>query len=295
MRLAKAVEGCGERVVGGLRWRARGRVPRLGDSGCSRRPARVPGDRLFQGNGILGVDDRVRLAGAGSGPRQNSTGRANSGRVAAGRGARRNENRRNRRRRVRLVGASGGHRSLRGGSGDRCGRPRLPARRPSRAFRRSSATGGHRVLGTSSAASAATSSSATGTTVRMTFVPQPDGSIRTVPRARSPSQATAVSGSSLVIRISPNWSRWRASEAASLHSAHNSGGDLTSVRLATCSVMAGGFARAGATPACRRVATRDLHNATFQSPRRRRDHISMVTMPMWSRAGAGVRNAALCR
>ena len=136
---------------------------------------------------------------------------------------------------------------------------------------------------------------ATGTAVRMTFVPQPDGSIRTVPRARSPSQATAVSGSSLVIRISPNWSRWRASEAASLHSAHNSGGDLTSVRLATCSVMAGGFARAVATPACRRVATQDLQNTTFQSPRRRRDHISMVTMLIWSRAAAGVRNVVLCR
>ena len=159
----------------------------------------------------------------------------------------------------------------------------------------SSATGGPSVSSATSSAASAATSSATGTAVRMTFVPQPDGSIRTVPRARSPSQATAVSGSSLVIRISPNWSRWRASEAASLHSAHNSGGDLTSVRLATCSVMAGGFARAVATPACRRVATRDLQNATFQSPRRRGDHISMVTMLTWSRAATGVRNAALCR
>ncbi len=74
--------------------------------------------------------------------------------------------------------------------------------------------------------------------VSTTRVPHPDGSSRTVPLARSPSQATAVSGSSLVMRISPNWPRWRASDAASLHSAHNSGGDLTRVRLASCSVMA---------------------------------------------------------
>ena len=70
--------------------------------------------------------------------------------------------------------------------------------------------------------------------VRITRVPHPDGSSRTVPLTCSPSQATAVSGSSLVILISPNWPRWRPSDAASLHSAHNSGGDLTSVRLASC-------------------------------------------------------------
>src|SRR5215211_228102 len=39
--------------------------------------------------------------------------------------------------------------------------------------------------------------------VRMTFVPQPEGSIETVPLACSPSQATVCSGSSLVIVISP--------------------------------------------------------------------------------------------
>ena len=40
--------------------------------------------------------------------------------------------------------------------------------------------------------------------VSVTFVPQPEGSSSTVPRARSPSQATVVSGSRRVMRISPN-------------------------------------------------------------------------------------------
>ena len=76
--------------------------------------------------------------------------------------------------------------------------------------------------------------------VRVTCVPHPDGSSRTVPLACSPSQATVVSGSSLVILISPNSPRWRASDCATLHSAHSSGGDLTRVRLALCSsVMVG--------------------------------------------------------
>ena len=67
--------------------------------------------------------------------------------------------------------------------------------------------------------------------VSVTRVPHPDGSSLTVPLAAAPSQATAVSGSSLVIRISPNAPRCRASDAASLHSDHSSGVDLTSVRL----------------------------------------------------------------
>src|SRR5207302_7034023 len=81
--------------------------------------------------------------------------------------------------------------------------------------------------------------------VRVTRVPQPDGSSRTVPLASSPSQATAVSGSSLVIRISPNDpARWRARDSATLHSAHSSGGDLTKVRLASCSFVMGVWVRA---------------------------------------------------
>ena len=88
-----------------------------------------------------------------------------------------------------------------------------------------------------------------GRAVRITFVPHPEGSSRTVPLASSPSQATAVSGSSLVIRISPKEPfRWRASASALLHSAHSSGGDLTRVRLASCSVMPRGFVRPGGTP-----------------------------------------------
>ena len=54
--------------------------------------------------------------------------------------------------------------------------------------------------GGSVGAASSTASSA----VRITFVPHPAGSIRTVPRTCSPSQATAVSGSRRVIRISPN-------------------------------------------------------------------------------------------
>ncbi len=63
-----------------------------------------------------------------------------------------------------------------------------------------------------------------------TFVPQPDGSISTVPLARSPSQATVVSGTRRVIRISPNSPSRLASVSGLLRSAHSSGGDLTSVR-----------------------------------------------------------------
>jgi hypothetical protein len=40
--------------------------------------------------------------------------------------------------------------------------------------------------------------------VSVTRVPHPEGSICTVPRALSPSQATVLSGSSLVILIWPN-------------------------------------------------------------------------------------------
>src|SRR5207248_5066679 len=79
---------------------------------------------------------------------------------------------------------------------------------------------------------AETSGTSHSSAVRITRVPHPDGSSLTVPLARSPSQATVVSGSSLVILISPNLSRWRCSDCASLHSAHSSGGDLSSVRLA---------------------------------------------------------------
>ena len=45
-------------------------------------------------------------------------------------------------------------------------------------------------------------SASTGSAVSVTFVPQPDASSSTLPRARSPSQATVVSGSVRVIRIS---------------------------------------------------------------------------------------------
>ena len=92
---------------------------------------------------------------------------------------------------------------------------------------------------TTTSGSASTAGSGTavtiGVAVSVTCVPQPDGSSRTVPLACSPSQATVVSGSSLVILISPNSPRWRANDCATLHSAHSSGGDFTIVRLALCS------------------------------------------------------------
>ncbi len=85
--------------------------------------------------------------------------------------------------------------------------------------------------------------------VRTTRVPHPDGSSRTVPLTRSPSQATAVSGSSLVILISPKDPRkWRVNDDGSLHSAQSSGGDLTRVRLALYSLTSSWFARPTRTP-----------------------------------------------
>ncbi len=77
--------------------------------------------------------------------------------------------------------------------------------------------------------------------VSVTFVPQPDGSIETVPLAPSPSQATLRSGSSLVILISPNAPRCLASRSTSLSSLQSSGGDLTRVRFAVRSCIASRF------------------------------------------------------
>ena len=89
------------------------------------------------------------------------------------------------------------------------------------------APSGHR-LGTPSRARAwvparAARRLAFGGGVIVTLVPQPEGSIETVPLAPSPSQATVCSGSSLVILISPNAPRWRARRSTSLSSLHSSG------------------------------------------------------------------------
>src|SRR3954467_12062541 len=84
--------------------------------------------------------------------------------------------------------------------------------------------------------------------VKVTGVPQPDGSSETVPVARSPSQATVCSGSTRVILISPSSPRCRASASTSLSSPHSSGGDLTRVRLAVRSLIAVEFERGGGTP-----------------------------------------------
>jgi hypothetical protein len=86
--------------------------------------------------------------------------------------------------------------------------------------------------------------------VNVTWVPQPAASSSTVPFARSPSQTTIVSGSTRVMRISPNSPRWRASASASLSSVHSSGGDLTSRRFA-CTWGIGGTIRLSPAPVLR--------------------------------------------
>ena len=100
-------------------------------------------------------------------------------------------------------------------------------------------------------ASADGSASPTGSAVSVTEVPHPAGASSTVPLARSPSQATVVSGSSRVMVISPTSPRWRAREAASLTSAHSSGGDFTSRRDAWIAGIADGVRRRPCgTPSC---------------------------------------------
>ena len=68
----------------------------------------------------------------------------------------------------------------------------------------------HNQLRLSGSGSGSGASTATGSAVNVTEVPHPAGASSTVPLARSPSQATVVSGSSRVIVISPTSPRWRA-------------------------------------------------------------------------------------
>src|SRR4029453_4998504 len=104
-------------------------------------------------------------------------------------------------------------------------------------------------IGGSSFASGASSSGSSACSV--TLVPQPEGSIETVPLACSPSQATVCSGSSLVILISPKASRCLARRSTSLSSSHSSGGDLTRVRFAVRSGITDRFARGRRSPSPR--------------------------------------------
>src|SRR2546423_1407526 len=93
--------------------------------------------------------------------------------------------------------------------------------------------------------------SGSGTTIRAlseTCVPHPAGTMVTVPQISSPSQATVVSGSRLVTRISPKSPRCWASVSGSLSSSHSSGGDFTSLRCAWISGIDAGFARPAAIP-----------------------------------------------
>ena len=244
-------------------------MPRLSRAATS---ASSPAVRAGSGSG------GASATGSGSGG-ASATGSGSGGASAAGSGSgwevpRRRVPGRARARGPACAGTPGGsERTPRPGAGGR-GRPgRAPRRSPVRARARGLRDGRRFGLGlldgstaagsgsgsgssTTTAAGSGSGSSASGPagggasslTVRVTRVPHPDDSSRTVPLAAAPSQATAVSGSSLVMRISPNAPRCRASDAASLHSAHSSGADLTSVRLLWCSVMTSGFARAHATP-----------------------------------------------
>src|SRR4051794_21993464 len=96
--------------------------------------------------------------------------------------------------------------------------------------------------GSSTAGCATTGSGSGVSTVKTTRVPHPEGSSRTVPLARSASHSTRDSGSTFVIRISPNSPRWRARDSSSESSAHSSGGDFTRVREAWSDVMRDRFA-----------------------------------------------------
>ncbi len=96
----------------------------------------------------------------------------------------------------------------------------------------------------------------TGVAVRTTVVPHPAGASSTVPLARSPSQATVVSGSTRVMRISPNSERCLRRVSSLLTSAHNSGGDFTRRRCAVDCSMAGVFARPAVSPARSAAAIR---------------------------------------
>ena len=112
----------------------------------------------------------------------------------------------------------------------------------------SSGSGSVATDGGSGAGGSGTGSSPSTRAVSVTFVPHPEGSIDTVPLAPSPSQATVLSGSSLVILISPKASRCLASRSTSLNSLQSSGGDFTRVRLTVRCCIASGFAQPFRTP-----------------------------------------------
>ena len=135
-------------------------------------------------------------------------------------------------------------------------RPRARRRRPEPPATAAGRTGGSCVASARSSAAGRTSAATgaaiaasgggspggagAGVAVSRTFVPHPVGASSTVPLARSPSQATVVSGSTRVMRISPNSARWRPSESSLLSSAHSSGGDFTRRRVAVDCIMARG-------------------------------------------------------
>ncbi len=129
----------------------------------------------------------------------------------------------------------------------------------------------------STTGSAASVALASGAAVSVTFVPHPEGSSATVPRAMSPSQATAVSGSSRVMRISPNSPRWRARAWGSLISAHNSGGDFTRVRCARDSTMTALVSPPGGRPPAQRFGVTET--ATPRPFRRTPTHTRHTSFP----------------
>ena len=93
-------------------------------------------------------------------------------------------------------------------------RARVPAPAPARApprrqARRAPAAGPTRPRPRARPSAAdSTHDGSAGTAVSVTRVPQPAESRDTVPLARSPSQATVLSGSRLVMRTAPNGARW---------------------------------------------------------------------------------------
>jgi hypothetical protein len=94
-----------------------------------------------------------------------------------------------------------------------------------------------------SAPASASASASSRVTVSLTLVPQPEGLMTTLPLVSPACHSTRCSGSTRVMRISPNSPRWRARAAGSLISAHSSGGDLTSVRCTSEEIIVCHFAR----------------------------------------------------
>ena len=104
-------------------------------------------------------------------------------------------------------------------------------------------------------------------TDKVTFVPQPDCLSWTTPLTSPASHSTLVSGSVLVMRISPKSPRWRASASGLLSSVHSSGGDLTRVRCTSVeTLIAPRFERRRESPSPRRPLQFRAHSDAPSGP-----------------------------